>query len=704
MDCQELHTIEGLQFMPVKANKQPIIKGWQTSPAKHDLRNCEGVGLVCGNLSGGIEVIDIDTKYDLTGKIYENYKRLINEIDSTLLGKLVVQQTKSGGYHFIYRCSKIAGNLKLANRRTTEEERKHTYDETYKNELSKSTADDKAKVIALKASENDKGRVLFETRGEGGQIVCFPTNGYKIVYGDWYSINEITIEQREILHGIAMQFNEIIEEQAIPLKKMVFDRKTGGVSVFDDYNQRGDVCLLLQEHGWKLVTQKGQKTIFLRPGQATSQTSGNFDHSKNWFSVFTTSTEFEPQKAYLPYAVYAVLECNKDYALAHKKLLELGFGDKPEEKKKEQESTRAIKSRVNPDDDDFSFLAKPADYDEYLQQVRDGTLKQGLTTGSPYLDEFFLFKEGNLVMTNGHDNTGKSVFTWWLLLLAAIYHGWRGIIFSSENTLGAFMRKMIQFYWGKSLYGKFAMNDIEYRIAKEFIEKHFSLIKAQEDLYNYKDIINMVKKARKSSAYHYGMIDPYNSLKIDLSGFSKLSTHEYHYEALSEIKSYGQQTNFGWFVNHHAVTAALRQKDGEKKYPVAPQKADTEGGGKVSNKADDFMTIHRITQHPTDWMVTEAHIRKIKDTETGGRVTSLDNPVKFEMYKGGCAFIERREDGIRNIDPIQQWHVKNGTIQQELYEPIPLVTHSSNGHSKIIDINGWMPFKDNDFDNDEQPF
>ena len=148
-------------------------------------------------------------------------------------------------------------------------------------------------------------------------------------------------------------------------------------------------------------------------------------------------------------------------------------------------------------------------------------------------------------MSNGHDNTGKSVWTWWLLLLAAMYHGWRGVIFSSENTLGAFMRKMIQFYWGKPLRGNFAMTESEYQTAKQFIEKHFSLIKAQEDLYNYKDIINMVKKARTQSKYDYGMIDPYNSLKIDLSGFSKLSTHEYHYEALSEIKSYGQQTIVG---------------------------------------------------------------------------------------------------------------------------------------------------------------
>ena len=101
------------------------------------------------------------------------------------------------------------------------------------------------------------------------------------------------------------------------------------------------------------------------------------------------------------------------------------------------------------------------------------------------------------------------------------------------------------------------------------------------------------------------LIDPYNSLKTDLSGFSKLSTHEYHYEAISEIKSFGQINSFSFWINHHAVTAAIRMRDAEKKYAVAPRKEDTEGGGKMANKADGFLTVHRLTNHPTEWMNTE---------------------------------------------------------------------------------------------------
>lgn len=685
MNCQTLYDIPGLQFVPVDSLKRPVVKGWQTSKEKHNLTNVAGVGLVCGEPSGNVECLDIDLKYSLDPKLFEKYKSIVHKSNPTLLNKLVVQKTRSGGYHLIYRCSQIAGNLKLANRPTTEEEKADTYKKTYDAEILKSTEDSKAKTIAEKAAGNDKVRVLFETRGIGGQFVCHPSEGYDFVFGDLQSISEITPEEREILHSVARQFNEVYEPVVVQRASMP---KSKGKSSYEDYNERGDVIGLLQNNGWTVVSQKGKKTVFLRPGQTTSQSSGNFDHEKNWFSVFTTSTEFEPQRAYLPYAVYAILECNKDFSLASKKLYESGYGDREEvaPQKEKQQSTRVIPSRVKADDNDFSFLATPTDYDLYLQQVRDGTLPQGLTTGSKSLDEHFMFKEGNLVMSNGHDNTGKSVWTWWLLLLAAMYHGWRGVIFSSENTLGAFMRKMIQFYWGKPLRGNFAMTESEYQTAKQFIEKHFSLIKAQEDLYNYKDIINMVKKARTQSKYDYGMIDPYNSLKIDLSGFSKLSTHEYHYEALSEIKSYGQQTKFGWFVNHHAVTAALRAKDGEKKYPVAPQKADTEGGGKVSNKADDFLTIHRITQHPTDWMVTEVHVRKIKDTETGGRVTTIDSPVKFEMYKNGCGFIERLEGGGRGNDPVQEWHYRQNNFVQQIINLPATPTDGLSG--------GWRPYKE----------
>jgi hypothetical protein len=65
-------------------------------------------------------------------------------------------------------------------------------------------------------------------------------------------------------------------------------------------------------------------------------------------------------------------------------------------------------------------------------------------------------------------------------------------------------------------------------------------------------------------------------------------------------------------------------------------------------------------------MVTEVHVRKIKDTETGGKPTPLEQPVKFEMYNNGCSFIERLDDGGQTVDPIHNWHLNHQLVQQEI--------------------------------------
>lgn len=666
MNFTDLNDFEGLQFMPVKENKLPVHKEWQTTSKKYDLSNCSAVGLVCGKLSGGLEVVDIDLKYDITGKLFNRYKKLIHESDPDLLEKLVVQKTKSGGYHFIYRCSVIEGNLKLANRQTTEQERADTYSKNLEGEIKKGKSQDEAAKIAKRSSDNDTVRVLLETRGEGGYIMCYPSKGYELTFRDYYGITEITPSERETIINIARQFNEIVEEYK-PANRNEYKKTAKGATPFEDFNDRGDVVLLLEKYGWTFVKNKGDKALMLRPGQSDAAHSGNYDHGRKWFSVFTTSTEFDPQKAYLPYAVYAILECKGDFKEAARRLYDEGYGERIE---RQREINAKVPSKVNLIDDDLSFLEKDENFDEYLQMAREGTLPLGLKTNMPLLDKHFLFKRGDLVMINGVDNVGKTIVILFLMLLAAMYHGWNFIIFSCENTNRSLVKRLIEFYWGKKIE---KVNDVEFKVAKQFVTCHFKFIKTEEDLFNYKDILNMTKKAMSKYKFDGGLIDPYNGLKIELTNASKLNTHEYHYEAISEVKQFGTKNDFSWFINNHAVTASLRQKD-VNGFQKAPGKEDTEGGGKFSNKAAQFITIHRITQHPKEWMVTELHIRKVKETETGGHVTPKDTPVKIAMKAGGCGFQEVKEivgggELIFGIDPIAEWHKVSQPIQLKIVNP-----------------------------------
>ncbi len=70
----------------------------------------QGIAIICGAISGNLEVIDIDTKYDLTGKLFDNLMVFLGD----LADLLVIARTKSGGYHLYFRCDTIEGNQKLA--------------------------------------------------------------------------------------------------------------------------------------------------------------------------------------------------------------------------------------------------------------------------------------------------------------------------------------------------------------------------------------------------------------------------------------------------------------------------------------------------------------------------------------------------------------------------------------------------------------
>jgi hypothetical protein len=256
-----------------------------------------GMAVVCGAVSGGLEVIDIDLKYAIDPDFYTKFTEAIGE---DIMQRLYIVQTKSGGYHFYYRCEVIEGNQKLCHRYKTEAE--------------------------LKENPSGKKVCLIETRGEGGYVIAPPTDGYNVI-GKSRDIHTLTIAEREAIFSAAMSLNEVIEEKHIDYRHNPKMRDFG-LSPFEAYNKSGDIVRLLTRHGWQVVEERGAKIYFLRPGNTTAKSSGNFDRDKNWFSVFTTNSIFEPEKAYQPSAVYTILEAGGDFSKAAKMLLDEGYGEK----------------------------------------------------------------------------------------------------------------------------------------------------------------------------------------------------------------------------------------------------------------------------------------------------------------------------------------------------------------------------------------
>lgn len=264
-----------------------------TEDELHDrATTAKGIAIICGNVSKGLEVIDIDLKYDLSGTLYQR----LQDLAPSVFDRLAIAQTISGGYHLYYRCSTIEGNQKLARRPASDEE--------------------------IAKNPHIKVLVLIETRGEGGYVVAPPSAGYHWLQGDHRSIPVITPQERDELLAACRSLNEYLEE---PVKQEGVGRLDYGISPIDDYNAKGDVLALLQKHGWKVLYERSGKTYLRRPGKDEGQ-SGDYWHEKKWFSVFTTSSQFEPNKAYLPAAVYCLLECANNWTKCVQSLAASGYG------------------------------------------------------------------------------------------------------------------------------------------------------------------------------------------------------------------------------------------------------------------------------------------------------------------------------------------------------------------------------------------
>lgn len=291
-------------------------------------------------------------------------------------------------------------------------------------------------------------------------------------------------------------------------------------------------------------------------------------------------------------------------------------------------------------DGDISFLSSWGDTRSLVEDFISGKIPMGLDTGFRRLDEYFRFKRGNLVIINGHDNAGKTTLMLYLAMISAVRHGWKWCLFSGENSAMSIMNSLIQFYSGTPIHDT---SESQRNEAQTFIEKHFVNFNVEE-LNDYKTFKKKFTKVKQFFNFDAMLVDPYNSL--DASGSE--NSHSLDYAVINDIKIWGRANDVSIYINTHAVTSALRKVDGEG-YVIAPNKGDAEGGTKFAAKADEWLTVHRIANHKDEMIrkITEIHIRKVKETYTGGKQTPIDKPFTLLFDKKGAVFYDA-EDALRN--------------------------------------------------------
>lgn len=231
-----------------------------------------GLGLVCGDISGGLEVIDLDG-----GAFANKFDSAIRLNAPGLLERLIIETTPSGGRHYAYRCEEVEGNTAIA--KTTAELPGH-----------KRGADGLT--------------TLIETRGQGGYIVVYPTRGYCMVQGSWEAVPTITREERNLLWGCASMFDE--SDKAQPVQKLEPRTATNNGKVNAD--KANELRSILEAHGWTMDRNVKDHQEWWRPGKEAG-VSATWNYIDDSFYVFSSNAApFQQSKRYTLRQVKALLE------------------------------------------------------------------------------------------------------------------------------------------------------------------------------------------------------------------------------------------------------------------------------------------------------------------------------------------------------------------------------------------------------------
>lgn len=549
----------GLNPVPVElGSKAPVRKDHTSLIPSSDIENFdfEEIGVSTGYASGNLEALDFDTKNVENPEVFmETFESLVPK---ELYEKLVIQQTGSGGQHYIYRCISISGNQKLARNKT--------------------------------------GEATIETRGVGGYIKTFPSEGYKMIQGDFSKVQTITESERNILLTLARQRDELLVRD---VEKRYSAQEKDYLKRFPKYNSDPEIGIkLLEELGWTFHSSNGEWYNMTRPNSKSGDLHGGYNKDGLFFQAFSTAQDtFQEKKGYNNSSILAETKFGGDYSKAYSWLYGEGLGVDDSE-------------IVSDEDDELDFLSDALTENEMLEQIRKGDIPMGVSTGWHALDKHFVLKKNHFYFLLGVENIGKSTVLSSLMAATKTLYGYKWGISSPEASNAVTRRNLIQADAGRKL-ATFEDEPLLYAKYLTDSRSHFYLIRNDRH-WGLEEILENGKKLFQKYGIDFLIIDPY-------SFYDEAGDYRKDQAMMSKLRVFAMKYCSVIVVDHTNTDFVRKMVDANGFLPM-PSRYDASGGNMKVNKCDDFIVIHRVTNHPDSEVrrTMQIAVGKVKDEDTGG--------------------------------------------------------------------------------------
>lgn len=287
-----------------------------------------GIGIVTG--FEHLECIDVDTKvFSTQTEMSEFWDEYYNTLTDTIINfheKFVVYQTKSGGYHILYKSKRCQGNTKIA---------------------------------SLKGHKE----AIIETRGDGGYIFLYPDK--KVGERSYFDIAYVTDEDRETLWRISKSYN-YIDTKPIEPKREPKQYEEGETTPWHDFNEKTNIWDVISDDF--IIPRNGVKSkhYLVKRHGSTSAHSGYVFNDSGCLYLFTTGTIYPNEQLISPFIAYTHKYHNGDFKEASRDLYEQGFGSR--RKKVIDENKPEVPEKIVVESVDFPIDIFPKEIQYYITE------------------------------------------------------------------------------------------------------------------------------------------------------------------------------------------------------------------------------------------------------------------------------------------------------------------------------------------------
>ena len=307
------------------------------------------------------------------------------------------------------------------------------------------------------------------------------------------------------------------------------------------------------------------------------------------------------------------------------------------------------------------IITNPLEHSLEVDRIRRSVPKGGAYAGWQALDQIYTAKKGFPLVIYGAPHSGKSVFMLNMLVNLSRQHGWKHVVFSSEQGTVAdlilevaemYLRKPLRVYTERGEERANVATETEHAMALQWVGEHFRFINPGHprcQRFSIEDFHSWCDEAEADGfKADVTVLDPFNDVEMNLQRFGGRQDL-WLTEVLKTVRDVAMKKNrVDIIVNHIAQQQTTHVSERGQRFAPPALMNEMLGGPVWSRRAFTVLLVDRppsddqikFGRHVVNTMPAESWIICQKAKPKG--TAELGQAILYYDKESGC-FFERQD-------------------------------------------------------------